>query len=305
MGLWIGRAGRAVVAAGTGTGTMKLGGQWTDARRAMGRLHRCGPRRPPESSPHSPGDSSSASNRRASRPSAASRAVSVACHAAAAVLVTFAVLLALPLQAEAQKTTFVSNTGQSTDPDVREVGPHGHLWQLQAQQFRTGDNEGGYTLSAIQVRVDDFGSNSRPKVSIYTTSSGNPGSSLYVLTNPATLNDDAINSFRAPANATLEKDTNYFVVFEALGSGSNLRYDLEVTTSNSEDSGKASGWNITNSSRQRSTTATTWDNLAGKLKIAVRGTLPPALSIADASAARERRPPHVRCHALTSLRRTR
>ena len=57
----------------------------------------------------------------------------------------------------------------------------------------------------------------RPKVSIYTTSSGNPGSSLYVLTNPATLNDDAINTFRAPANATLEKDTNYFVVFEATG----------------------------------------------------------------------------------------
>ena len=204
---------------------------------------------------------------------------------AAAVLVAGAGLLALPLQVQAQKTTFVSNTGQSTDPDVREVGPHGHLWQLQAQQFRTGDNEGGYTLSTIQVRVDDFGSNSQPKVSIYTTSSGNPGSSLYVLTNPATLNDDAINSFRAPANATLEKDTNYFVVFEALGSGSNLRYDLEVTTSNSEDSGKASGWNITNSSRQRSTTATTWDNLAGKLKIAVRGTLPPAISIADASAA--------------------
>ena len=138
-----------------------------------------GPRRPPESSPPSPGGSSSASNHRASRTSAAasvSRAGSVACHAAAAFFVAFAALLTLPLQAEAQKTTFVSNTGQSTDPDVREVGPHGHLWQLQAQQFRTGDNEGGYTLSTIQVRVDDFGSNSRPKVSIYTTSSGNPGS---------------------------------------------------------------------------------------------------------------------------------
>ena len=204
---------------------------------------------------------------------------------AAGLLVAVAALLTLPLQAEAQKTTFVSNTGQSTDPDVREVGPHGHLWQLQAQQFRTGDNEGGYTLSAIQVRVDDFGSNSRPKVSIYTTSSGNPGTSLYVLTNPATLNDDAINTFRAPANATLEKDTNYFVVFEELGSGSNLRYDLEVTTSNAEDSGKASGWNITNSSRQRSTNSSNLGDLAGKLKIAVRGTLPPALSIADASAA--------------------
>ena len=75
-----------------------------------------------------------------------------------------------------------------------------------------------------------------------------------MLTNPATLNDDAINTFRAPANATLEEDTNYFVVFEALGSGSNLRYDLEVTTSNSnEDSGTASGWNITNTSRERPT----------------------------------------------------
>ena len=242
-----------------------------------------GPSRPPESPPPSPGGSSSAS--RLSAGAALARAGSVACYAAGLLLAAFAALVALPLQAQAQKTTFVSNTGQSTDPDVREVGPHGHLWQLQAQQFRTGDNEGGYTLSTIQVRVDDFGSNSRPKVSIYTTSSGNPGSSLYVLTNPATLNDDAINSFRAPANATLEKDTNYFVVFEALGSGSNLRYDLEVTTSNSEDSGKASGWNITNSSRQRSTTATTWDNLAGKLKIAVRGTIPPAISIADASAA--------------------
>ena len=52
---------------------------------------------------------------------------------AAGLLVAGAGLLALPLQAEAQKTTFVSNTGQSTDPDVREVGPHGHLWQLQAQ----------------------------------------------------------------------------------------------------------------------------------------------------------------------------
>ena len=38
---------------------------------------------------------------------------------AAGLLVAVAALLTLPLQAEAQKTTFVSNTGQSTDPDVR------------------------------------------------------------------------------------------------------------------------------------------------------------------------------------------
>ena len=108
MGLLTGRAGRAVFAAGTGTGTVTWAGQWTDARRAMGRLHRSGPRRPPESSPHSPGGSSSASNRRASRPSAAARAGSVACHAAAAVLVAFAMLFAAALPAQAQTTIWTA-----------------------------------------------------------------------------------------------------------------------------------------------------------------------------------------------------
>ena len=108
MGLLTGRAGRAVFAAGTGTGTVTWAGQWTDARRAMGRLHRSGPRRPPESSPHSPGGSSSASNRRASRPSAAARAGSVACHAVAAVLVACAALFAAALPAQAQTTIWTA-----------------------------------------------------------------------------------------------------------------------------------------------------------------------------------------------------
>ena len=105
MGLWTGRAGRAVVAAGPGTGTMALAGPWTDARRApwVGCTD-AAPGRPPESSPPSPGGSSSASNHRASHPSAAARAGSVACYAAAAVLVTFAVLFAAALPAQAQTT---------------------------------------------------------------------------------------------------------------------------------------------------------------------------------------------------------
>ena len=286
MGLWIGRAGRAVVAAGTGTGAMTLAGQWTDARRAMGRLHRSGPRRQPESSP---GGSSSASDHRAPRLSAAlsvSRAGSVACYAGG-FLVAFAALLTLALQAEAQKTTFVSNTGQSTATSLRGIGPTGigSFFYSQAQRFSTGSNEGGYTLSAIQVQADNFESASSPRVSIYTVTSDNPGTLLYVLTNPATLNDNAINTFRAPANATLEKDTDYFVVFEATGSGSNTRYDLKGTVSANEDSGTASGWSIADTSRERATNSGNWSSVFARLKIAVRGTLPPAISIADASAA--------------------
>ena len=206
---------------------------------------------------------------------------------AAGLLVAVAALLTLPLQAEAQKTTFVSNTGQSTATSLRGIGPTGigSFFYSQAQRFSTGSNEGGYTLSAIQVQADNFESASSPRVSIYTVTSDNPGTLLYVLTNPATLNDNAINTFRAPANATLEKDTDYFVVFEATGSGSNTRYDLKGTVSANEDSGTASGWSIADTSRERATNSGNWSSVFARLKIAVRGTLPPTLSIADASAA--------------------
>ena len=69
---------------------------------AMSRPHRCGARRPPESSPPSPDGSSSTSDHRASRPSAGaalSRAGSVARYAAG-FLAAFVALLALPLQAQ-------------------------------------------------------------------------------------------------------------------------------------------------------------------------------------------------------------
>ena len=63
--------------------------------------------------PPYPGGSSSASNHRASRPTAAARAVSVACYAAAGLLVALAALLALPLPAQAQSKILVSNLEQS------------------------------------------------------------------------------------------------------------------------------------------------------------------------------------------------
>ncbi len=44
---------------------------------------------------------------------------------AAGLLVAVAALLALPLPAQAQKTTFVSNTGQSTATSLRGIGPTG------------------------------------------------------------------------------------------------------------------------------------------------------------------------------------
>ena len=78
--------------------------------------------RTPESSPPSPGGSSSASNRRASRllaGTALSRAGSAACYVAGAFLAALAVLLTLPLEAQAQTATMVLSP---TSLDVPEAG---------------------------------------------------------------------------------------------------------------------------------------------------------------------------------------
>ena len=229
MGLLTGRAGRAVVAVGTGTGTMTLAGQWTDARRAMGRLLRCAPRRPPESSPHSPGGSSSASNHRASRPSAAARAGSVACYAAAAVLVTFAAPLARPLQA--QSKILVSNVGLPNTPGS------GSLIDFdQAQAFTTGSNSAGYTLRSVEI---DMGADTHEyatvfTVSIHSNSSGTPGASLGTLSNPASVSRDGVYAFTTRGIA-LAASTTYFVVIDRKGAISGNQIYINNTASNAQD----------------------------------------------------------------------
>ena len=215
-----------------------------------------GPRRPPESSPSSPGRSSSASDHRASRLSAAlSRAGSVACYAAG-FLVAVATLLALPLQAQAQTVqTLVSNTGQDRDNSNLNVG--GSTGWVQAQGFTTGDNTDGYTLSSVEVFFNfGFGSGDEVTVSIYgADASGDPGSSLYVLNNPSSIpNANQIISFAAPANTTLAHGTNYFVVVEAPAGA----FFLAGTDFDDEDSGNASGWSIHDTRSVNSQTATDW-----------------------------------------------
>ena len=54
---------------------------------------------------------------------------------------------------------------------------------------------------------------------------------LVALPLQAQAQTDAINTFTAPANATLEKETDYFVVFEETETGSDTGYRLKQTTS--------------------------------------------------------------------------
>ena len=200
---------------------------------------------------------------------AAALARSLRC-AAGGLLLAFAALLALPPQAQAQTVeTLVSNTGQTAGDQNGFVGTiAGSNW-LAGQGFTTGDNTDGYTLSSVQLYIKYFDASDVANVSIYSSVSDNPGSSLYVLTSPASIVNERLNTFTARANATLEKDTEYIVVVEASGGG---WFALPLTSSGAEDSGKASGWSISDARPVKQ------NLLAGRteprvLRISVMGTV--------------------------------
>ena len=194
-------------------------------------------------------------------------------RAAAARLAVLAALLALPLQAGAQTVqVLVSNTGQSAGAtDSSTVGVSASGMRSHAQKFTTGGNEHGYALDSVQVYVSSgFGAGDAAKVGIHAAdASGKPGGSLYVLTGPASIAERSLNAFAAPADATLDGETDYFVVLEA-ASG---RFALGGTESNAEDADGAGGWRIHDRRHSRGPDSADFseDASGAKPAIAIRG----------------------------------
>ena len=190
-----------------------------------------------------------------------------------------AVLSVSPAQAQTA-VDLVSNHSGPSPSETHTVGRLGVSdWQSVAQQFTTGDQSAGYRLLSVVAHIRSLGSQVVPKVSIHRSISGNrPGASLYVLTNPATVTAFADNTFTAPANAELDANTKYFVVFEntgTRGAGTDHRYALRPTTSNSQAG--ESGWSIADNTRRRLTAIGDWDSIiTNATKIAVRGHVKPS-----------------------------
>ena len=189
------------------------------------------------------------------------------------VLLAVAVLFAAPLLpgvgSAAQADVLVSNLGQ---PD--EAHSFLAVDRVGAQKFTTGSNALGYTLSEVVAKLKVVGSDSIPVVSIYSDSSGTPGTSLYTLTSPSSITAGDME-FTAPANATLSKETDYFVVFENTnqgGRGSDA-YRVSLSGSKSEDAGAARGWSI-HDKHHNMNSSSGWISLAWVLQIAIRGTAP-------------------------------
>ena len=151
--------------------------------------------------------------------------------------------------ATAAANVLVSNTGQTADP--RLLSAIGSRNKTYSQGFETGTNPGGYSLASVgvYVYVETLGTGETFTVHIYTANSaGAPDTLAYTLTSPASYADGAVNTFTAPAGATLDAATDYFVVFEGTADTS-LDFILGLTSSDEQDRGSRSGWEIEDTNR--------------------------------------------------------
>ena len=135
----------------------------------------------------------------------------------------------------------VSNVGQTAATGDAQVNTP----QSQGQGFTTGSDSGGYTLGSVELAVSSFsGTASDITVSIYSESSGDPGTVVHTLTTPASISA-AVTTFTAPSGATLAASTTYYVVISTTSSG----ISLSRTDATAEDTGGVSGWSIADSRR--------------------------------------------------------
>ena len=209
----------------------------------------------------------------------------------AAALLALSGALALPGTAEAQEIVLVSNITEShvslvnvNPPDFAlgtvEIGE-----QRAAQRFTTGPNEAGYTLQSVVLNLHtNLGTGSVVQVAIHDDgSSGNPGTLLAVLDNPADPFGDNTGTagnrtFSAPNPLSLDADTRYWVVVSNTTTITNASFDVSHTTSNNETT--AHGFSIRNS-RHQGTPGSWLEDDDTKLRMEVRGTvvIPPGLEV--------------------------
>ena len=128
----------------------------------------------------------------------------------------------------------------------------GKVLRAQALGFETGDNEAGYALTSVKILIWELSSWAGVRVRIFSsTAEGNPDSSLYTLSGTIVLpttdlgpEDSArISTFEAPANATLEPNTRYFVVLDSRASQMYRYYKVWGTKSDAI-SKVADGWSM-------------------------------------------------------------
>ena len=229
-----------------------------------------GPRRPSESFPSSPGRSSSASDHRASRLSAGTSRSRAAVRRLAAGLLLVAAFLSSGGTAAQAQTTLVSNTGQNNSgakrADSDEI----------AQAFGTGSDMAGYDFDSIVLSLGFAPTGTGTlTVTVREDASGDPsGTALYTLTTPDPIAGGSLNTFAAPADATLDANTTYWVVASYSSDTGGPNWWRTLLSNGIDDAG-AAGWTIDSPYKTDSRTSPNgWSEDAPDraLKLQVKGT---------------------------------
>ena len=151
-----------------------------------------------------------------------------------------------------QEVVLVDNTGQPIWNASLHVGNASGL--VATQGFHTGDNPGGYTLSAVGIDLAGNRFEGQETLTLHVYSSNPDGTAnarLYTFSPPATpgsaISIQGIVDFTAPVASTLDPDTDYHVVIH--GSGGDAEDALLEVTGSNEETGRPN-WTIENFARR-------------------------------------------------------
>ena len=178
--------------------------------------------------------------------------------------------------------TLVSNIGQPPRfPDSTStfaaIGKQYSLW------FTTGGYT-SYSLDSLELKVGDH-AGAQVTVNLYSGLESNPfrpGASILTFTNPTSgITANAVNTFAAPGNTTLQGSTRYFVVVSGTAEigVSDPRFEVILTVSNDTDNEGADDWVLPDGGRFRVIGTTEWISEQDAMQIrvigAAQGTAPP------------------------------
>ena len=139
-----------------------------------------------------------------------------------------------------------------------------------AVEFETGSHSKGYTLTSIRAALSNAVPADGVRVRLFSASfAGAPGSSLSTFDNPTISN--GTKTFTAPANTTLQKDTQYFLVFDSTAADAN--YGVGATESDALTSAVA-GWEL-NASRRFTFSGGSWNEHYATLRVEINGAIKP------------------------------
>lgn len=138
---------------------------------------------------------------------------------------------------------YVSNLA---DADDSGVACDGGSWD--AAEFTTGGNANGYSLDSIQIAIDGIlvTDGSGFTLSLFSSSAGQPGTSMGVLSGSSNPSVAGTYTYTAPS-LTLSASTSYWVVGKAATAFPNGSFLWGDTTSSSYTS--SGGWTINNTTR--------------------------------------------------------